>query len=50
MNYRGFFWVLVVIVLIGLLLVAVVYKTRHPQPVYERYLGCSEELVAERVA
>ena len=42
MNYRVLFWVLVAIAFLVLLLGAIEHKIAHPQPVYERYMGCSE--------
>jgi hypothetical protein len=47
MDYRKLFWLLVVVAIIGMLVVAIRHKTSHPQPVYERYLGCGETTAGE---
>ena len=42
MNYRGLFWVLVAVAIMAFLLLAIDHKVRHPQPVYEQYLGYAD--------
>ena len=42
MNYGRFFWVVVLIFIIGMLFLAIGNKIWHPQPVYDDRLGFIE--------